>query len=249
LLKGAETVVHLAGIAHTGPGIADEAYDRVNRLATAELASAAKAIGIRHLVFISSIRGQSGPSSEQILRESDPPRPADAYGRSKLAAEDAVRAVGVPFTILRPVLIYGPGVRGNLARLIELARKPWPLPLGLCRNRRSLLARENLISAIHLVLALPLAKDETYIVADPSPLTMAEIVGAMRAGQGRRPGLVPVPPALIALAARAMGRADEWQRLGGNHVADPAKLLHAGWKPTIDTAAGLAALMRTAEPR
>ena len=153
LLKGAETVVHLAGIAHTGPGIADEAYDRVNRLATAELAGAAKAIGIRHLVFISSIRGQSGPSSDAILRESDPPHPTDAYGRSKLAAEDAVRAAGVPFTILRPVLIYGPGVKGNLARLIELARKPWPLPLGLCRNRRSLLARQNLIGAIHFALA------------------------------------------------------------------------------------------------
>ena len=75
------------------------------------LPGAAKAIGIRHLVFISSIRGQSGPSSDAILRESDPPCPTDAYGRSKLAAEDAVRAAGVPFTILRPVLIYGPGVK------------------------------------------------------------------------------------------------------------------------------------------
>ena len=111
LLKGVETVVHLAGIAHAGPEIADDAYDRVNRLATAELAGAAKAIGIRHLVFISSIRGQSGPSSDEILRENDPPRPTDAYGRSKLAAEDAVRAAGVPFTILRPVLIYGPGAQ------------------------------------------------------------------------------------------------------------------------------------------
>ena len=135
------------------PEIAEDAYDRVNRLATAELASAAKAIGIRHLVFISSIRAQSGPSSTEILRETDAPRPTDAYGRSKLAAEDAVRAAGVPFTILRPVLIYGPGVRGNLARLIELARKPWPLPFGLCRNRRSLLARQNLIGAIHFALA------------------------------------------------------------------------------------------------
>src|SRR4029079_7965413 len=127
---------------------------------------AEKAMGIRHLVFISSIRGQSGPSSDEILRESDPPRPADAYGRSKLGAEDAVPAAGVPFTILRPVLIYGPGVRGNLARLIELARKPWPLPLGLCRTRRSLLARQNLTGAIHFALAQPLAKGETYIVAD-----------------------------------------------------------------------------------
>jgi UDP-glucose 4-epimerase len=247
LLKGIETVVHLAGIAHAGPEIAEDLYDRVNRLATAELAKAAQASGVRHLVFISSIRAQSGPSSADILRESDAPQPTDAYGRSKRAAEDAVRAAGVPFTILRPVLIYGPAVKGNLDRLIRLAQQPWPLPLGLCSHRRSLLARQNLVSAIHFVLQQPSAKGETYIVADPMPLTLAEIVAALRAGQGRRPGLLPVPPVLIALAANTAGRGDDWQRIGGAMVADPTKLLQEGWKPTIDTRAGLAAL--TAAPR
>jgi len=249
LLKNVETVVHLAGIAHAGPEIAEQAYDRVNRLATAELASAAKAIGIGHLVFMSSIRAQSGPASTRVLRETDAPHPTDAYGRSKLGAEDAVRAAGVPFTILRPVLIYGPGVKGNFARLMELARKPWPLPLGLCRNRRSLLARRNLVGAIHLALASPAAKGETYIVADPTPLTLTEIVTALRAGEGRRPGLLPIPPALIALASSALGRAEEWQRLGGMLVADPIKLMHAGWKPAPDTRVGLVALARATSPR
>jgi UDP-glucose 4-epimerase len=249
LLKNVETVVHLAGIAHAGPEIAEQAYDRVNRLATAELASAAKVIGIGHLVFMSSIRAQSGPASTRVLRETDAPHPTDAYGRSKLGAEDAVRAAGVPFTILRPVLIYGPGVKGNFARLMELARKPWPLPLGLCRNRRSLLARRNLVGAIHLALASPAAKGETYIVADPTPLTLTEIVTALRAGEGRRPGLLPIPPALIALASSALGRAEEWQRLGGMLVADPIKLMHAGWKPAPDTRAGLEALAGATSPR
>ncbi len=249
LLKNVETVVHLAGIAHSGPEIAEQAYDRVNRLATTELASAAKAIGIGHLVFMSSIRAQSGPASTNVLRETDAPHPTDAYGHSKLGAEDAVRAASVPFTILRPVLIYGPGVKGNFARLMELARKPWPLPLGLCRNRRSLLARRNLIDAIHFALASPAAKGETYVVADPTPLTLTEIVTALRAGEGRRPGLLPVPPALIALASSALGRAEEWQRLGGMLVADPIKLMHAGWKPASDTRAGLAALARETSPR
>ena len=126
-----------------------------------------------------------------------------------------MRAAGVPFTILRPVLIYGPGVKGNFARLMELARKPWPLPLGLCRNRRSLLARRNLIDAVHFAVASSAAKGETYVVADPAPLTLAEIVTALRAGEGRRAGLLPVPPGLIALATRTLGRAEEWQRLGG----------------------------------
>jgi len=245
LLKNVETVVHLAGIAHAGPEIAEQAYDRVNRLATAELASAAKATGIGQLIFMSSIRAQSGPVSTQVLRETDAPQPTDAYGRSKLAAEDAVRAAGVPFTILRPVLVYGAGVKGNFARLMELARTPWPLPLGLCRNRRSLLARQNLIDAIHVALASPRTKGETYIVADPKPLTLTEIVTALREGHGRRPRLLPVPPALIALGARAFGRAEEWQRLGGMLVADPNKLMQAGWKPAPDTRADLAALART----
>ena len=246
LLKGVDTVVHLAGIAHAGPEITEDTYDRVNRLATAELAIAAKAAGIRHLVFISSIRAQSGPSSDNVLRETDEPRPTDAYGRSKLAAEEAVRTSGVPFTILRPVLIYGPGVKGNLDRLIRLAQKPWPLPLGFCRNRRSMLARQNLIGAIQFALQTPSAKGDTYIVADPRPLTLAEIVSALRAGQGRRPGLLPIPPALIALAANAMGRGDDWQRIGGAMVVDPAKLVLAGWRPAVDTRSGLAAL--TADP-
>jgi UDP-glucose 4-epimerase len=249
LLKNVETVVHLAGIAHAGPEIAEQAYDRVNRLATAELATAAKAIGIGHLIFMSSIRAQSGPISAKVLYETDAPHPTDAYGRSKLGAENAVRAAGVPFTILRPVLIYGPGVKGNFARLMELARTPWPLPLGLCRNRRSLLARRNLIDAIHLALASPVTKGETYLVADPAPLTLGEIVTALRAGEGRRPGLLPVPPALITLAASALGRVEEWQRLGGTLVVDPNKLLRAGWKPAPDTGANLAALASTTSPR
>jgi UDP-glucose 4-epimerase len=245
LLKDVETVVHLAGIAHAGPGIPEDAYDRINRQATAELAQTAKAIGIRHLVFVSSIRAQSGPSSTVAQTETTPPQPTDAYGRSKLAAEEAVHASGVAFTILRPVLIYGSNVKGNLARLVQLTRKPWPLPLGLCRNRRSLLSRQNLVEAIHVVLRSPGARGETYVVADPVPLTLAEIVAALRAGHDRTPGLLPVPPALFSMAFRAIGRGEEWDRIGGSLVANPTKLLRAGWAPTVETRTGLAAMAKT----
>jgi UDP-glucose 4-epimerase len=126
-----------------GEGIAEQTYDRVNRVATAELAAAARSAKIQRLIFISSIRAQSGPTSGHPLTEADPPQPTDAYGRSKLAAEEAVRLAGVPFTILRPVLLYGPGARGNLARLMHSHNRR-----GRCRlkfpNRRSLLSRQNL---------------------------------------------------------------------------------------------------------
>jgi UDP-glucose 4-epimerase len=249
LLSRMETVVHLAGIAHAGPGIAEDVYDRVNRLATAELANTAHAVGIRHLVFISSIRAQSGPASAAAIRETDTPQPTDAYGRSKLAAEQAVRASDVPHTILRPALIYGSGVKGNLARLMQLSQTSWPLPLGLCRNRRSLLARGNLIAAIHFALESPAARNQTFIVADPNPLTLAEIVAALRAGEGRSPGLLPVPSPLLAFAMKAAGRNDEWQRLGGTLVADPGKLIGAGWKPAIETPVGLQEMAQAASPR
>jgi nucleoside-diphosphate-sugar epimerase len=249
LLKGIDTVVHLAGIAHAGPGIAEEAYDRVNRLATAELAATARAVGIRRLVFISSIRAQTGPTAARVLTEADAPQPTDAYGRSKLAAEEAVRASEVPFTILRPVLIYGPGVKGNLASLMKLAQSPWPLPFGLLRNRRSLLARQNLVSAIRLSLDAPETAGQTYVVADPEPISLAQIVAALRAGEERWPMLLPVPSFLMGTPLKLMGRRDQWDRLAGELVVDPARLLAAGWRPTIETRAGLATMAQAASPR
>jgi nucleoside-diphosphate-sugar epimerase len=249
LLKDIDTVVHLAGIAHADAPIAEEVYDRVNRLATAELAAAARKSGVKRLVFISSIRAQSGATSDHTLTESDAPHPTDAYGRSKLAAEEAVRAAGVPFTIFRPVLVYGPDVKGNLLRFARLARSPWPLPFGKLANRRSILARQNLTAAIHLALVSPSTIGETYIVADPKPFTPGEIVAAMRAGEGRAPGLLPIPPAWMALAFKAINRPDLWERLGGELVADPRKLLQSGWRPPIDTRAGLAAMVQATSPR
>jgi nucleoside-diphosphate-sugar epimerase len=246
LLSDINAVVHLAGIAHITSGIAENLYDRVNRAATAALAAAAARDRIERLVFVSSIRAQSGPACDHPLTEADTPHPVDAYGRSKLAAEDAIRAAQLPFTILRPALIYGPGVKGNLADLIRLARTPWPLPLGALRNRRSLLARGNLVAAIHLALVAPAMLNETYVVADPEPLTIAQIVAALRAGLGRGPRLIPVPPSLLALALRATGRAQLWDRVGGDCIVDPTKLLAAGWRPIADTRAGLAATAQAA---
>ena len=138
------------------------------------------------------------------------------------------------------------GVKGNLADLIRLARSPWPLPLGALRNRRSLLARGNLVAAIHLALAGPAMLNETYVVADPEPLTIAQIVAALRAGLGRGPRLVPVPAPLLALVLRATGRAQLWDRVGGDCIVDPAKLLATGWRPITDTRAGLAATAQAA---
>jgi nucleoside-diphosphate-sugar epimerase len=242
LLEGFDQVVHLAGIAHTG-GVAPARYDRVNRLATAELAIAAAAAGVQQFVFVSSIRAQAGPSADHALTERDEPAPTDAYGRSKLAAEAAVRASGVPFTILRPALFYGPGVKGNFALLLRAARSRWPLPVRDFVNRRSLLCIDNFISALSFVLSSPATLGETYIVADPGiPPRLPDLLATLRRAQGRWPLIVPLPTHYVETPLRLLGRNAAWERLGGNLRVDPGKLIAAGWEPLHDTWAGLAAL-------
>ncbi len=245
LLEGVDQVVHLAGIAHTGPGIAPELYDRVNRAATAELAAAAAQAGVKHFVFVSSLRALSGPSADHALTERDEPEPTDAYGRSKLAAEAAVRASGVPFTILRPVLLYGPGAKGNFALLFRAALSRWPLPVKDFVNRRSLLDIDNFISALAFVFSTPATMGEMYIVADPGiPPRLADLIATIRQAQGRWPLILPLPTHYVETALRMLRRDATWERLGGNLRADPGKLIAAGWRPAHDTRAGLAALVQ-----
>ena len=249
LLDGVDAVVHLAGIAHIGSGVPEQQYDQVNHVATAQLSRAAAAAGVRRFVFMSSLRAQTGPSADHVLTERDEPRPTDAYGRSKLAAEAAVRASGVPFTILRPALVHGPHAKGNLATLMRLARLPLPLPFARFTNRRSMVALDNLIAAVRLALESPAAVGETFIVADPQPFTFAEIVTILRTATGRRAGLLPVPPKLFASLLALTGKRDLWERLGGTLVADPGKLIAAGWRPPADPAASLTAMAQAASPR
>jgi nucleoside-diphosphate-sugar epimerase len=247
LLEGADAVIHLAGIAHTGRAIAPELYDRVNRLATAQLAAAAARAGVRHFVFISSIRAQSGPSADHALTERDPELPTDAYGHSKLAAEDAVRSAGAPFTILRPVLVYGPAAKGNFAVLLRAARSRWPLPVREFANRRSMLGIDNLVSALTFVLSSQVTIGETYVVSDPGiPPRLSDVVATLRQTSGRWRLIVPMPTHYVEIPLRVLGRGDLWDRFGTNLRVDPHKLIAAGWRPQHDTREGLTALSHAA---
>jgi nucleoside-diphosphate-sugar epimerase len=249
LLHGVDQVVHLAGIAHTR-GADAASYDRVNRLATARLAAAAAQARVGHFVFVSSIRAQSGPAADHALTEHDTPAPTEIYGRSKLAAEEAVRASGVPFTILRPVLLYGPGVKGNLALLARAAATRLPLPVKDFGNRRSLLGIDNFVSALAFVLATPATIGETYVVADPGiPPRLSDVFVTLRQAQGRRAFIMPMSPDYIELPLRLFRRADVWHRIGGNLRVDAGKLIAAGWRPAHDTRGGLTAMVQAAAPR
>jgi UDP-glucose 4-epimerase len=244
LLAGVDAVVHLAGIAHIGPAIGESEYDSVIRAATADLAAACSKAGVHRLVFMSSVRAQSGAAAEGVLTENDEPRPTEAYGRAKLRAEAAVRAAGVPWTILRPTMVYGAGAKGNLATLLRAADSPWPLPFAAIAGQRSLVSLDNLIAAVLFGLNSQAAAGQVYLVADPAPVTLPQIIAALRRGLGRPPRLYPVPPAFFARALKLAGGDDVWARIGGSLVVDPSKLIAAGWQPDANTLGALARIAR-----
>lgn len=240
-----DIVVHAAGLAHVEEG--DQAYavyDRVNRAATEELVRAAKQFDIKRFVYISTVRAQIGSSAAHTVREEDEPLPTDSYGRSKLAAELAVRASGIPFTILRPVVVYGPNAKGNFHLLSRLASLPIPLPFAGLNNRRSLLGISNLNSAILFAIDIEAAINQTYLVADQTPLSVAEIVTQLRKAMGRGPGLIYVPPRLLQIALYLIRRRSLWDRLGGDLVVDTSKLQELGWRADVDTYSGFAAMLQ-----
>jgi nucleoside-diphosphate-sugar epimerase len=243
-LEGVDAVIHSAGFTHGMSGIPEDDYRLLNTEATIGLARAARRAGAKRFVFLSSIRAQSGPTAETVLTEADDPNPTDAYGRSKLAAERGLAELDLDWVSLRAALVYGPGVKGNIAQLMRLARLPLPLPLRSIGGRRSLLALENLSAAIEVVLTTPGPLRRPFIAADREVLTIDEMIAAMRDGLGRRPNVFAVSPALLRLLFRSIGHDNIYRRMSGSLVADPSALIGLGWAPPLNTADGLCRLMR-----
>jgi nucleoside-diphosphate-sugar epimerase len=243
LFDGVSHVVHLAGIAHAPGQLPDDVYARINADAVGELAVQARG-KIERVIFISSVRAQAGLSAEHVITEKDTPAPTDAYGRSKLEAEQLLAASGTGFTVLRPAVVYGKGVKGNIAALATIAKTPMPLPFGGLDNRRSLLALDNLVSAISFVLGAEEAANETFLVADAEPISVADLVAAMREGLGRPPHLVKVPTGAVRRIMKSFGREAEWERVSGSFVIDAGKLMRIGWRPAVKTRDGIVRMMR-----
>ena len=245
-LAGIDAVIHSAGLAHGMSGFPEDDYRAINTEATVGLARAVARAGVRRFVFLSSIRAQSGPVASEVLTEDMEPRPTDAYGRSKLDAERGLADVHIDWVAMRPVLVYGPGVKGNMAALVRLAAKSLPLPFGSLPGRRSLLSVDNLVVAIDTVLRADAPLRRPLIVAEPEALTIAEMIASLRRGLGRRPGLLPVPAPLLRYVFAMLDRAEAYERIAGSLVASAAALTALGWTLPVSTRDGLAALARTA---
>jgi nucleoside-diphosphate-sugar epimerase len=252
-IAGVDCVVHCAARAHVLDETATDPlaeYRRVNVRATEALARQAAAGGVRRLVYLSSI-GVHGVTTNGRgpFRHDDAPAPAEPYAVSKLEAERALRAIaareGIELVIVRPPLVYGPGVPANFLRLLRLVDRGWPLPFGAVRGRRSLLGVENLADLLLRCVQLPVAAGGTFLASDGEDLALPELIGLLAKFLGRRVPLLPVPPAMLRGAGRLAGVAAPLERLTGALEVDSTHTRDTlAWRPPVSVATGLAATAR-----
>lgn len=246
-LMGCEAVVHLAARAHVMHETEADplaVFRRVNRDGTARLAEQAAAAGVRRFIFVSSIKAQ-GESG--LLRAIDVPAPVDPYGIAKLEAERALSAAaaraGMETTVIRPPLVHGAGAKGNLATLMRVLSKGVPLPLAWVDNRRSLVGADNLADLIRVCLGHPAAAGATFLVRDAEDLSTPQLLRRLATAMGRRVVLLPVPPSMLRLTARMVGRQAMAERLLGSLTVDDAATRQAlSWEPPNSVDSGLAAM-------
>jgi nucleoside-diphosphate-sugar epimerase len=245
-LQGIDCVVHLAGLAH----VAGEAtaFQRVNCAGTLRLAEAAQRAGVSRLIFLSSVKVNGEATFGTPFRDDDEPHPDGPYAASKWAAEQGLARFaphgGMAIVILRPPLIYGPGVKANMLSLLRLCRRGVPLPFGAIDNRRSLLYLGNLVDAIGRTIEAPLLPGcHTYLLRDGDDLSTTALVRAIAVGLGRRPRTLAIPPRWLAAALALVGKRAAAERLLGSLTVDDSRFrADFAWQPPIPAAAGIAAM-------
>ena len=248
VLDGVATVVHLAARVHVMHDTEADpltAFRTVNVDNTLNLARQAAAAGVKRFVFISSVKvnGEFTPSG-RAFNESDAANPQDAYGQSKHEAEQGLRQIasdtGMEVIIIRPPLVYGPGVKANFAALVRAVQRGWPLPLGAVHNQRSLVALDNLVDFIVTCITHPHAANQTFLVSDGQDLSINELVRGMAQAAGVPARLLPVPVWALQAGASLLGKGDAVQRLCGNLQVDISKAWRLlGWVPPVSVDEGL----------
>lgn len=246
-LRDVDVVVHLAAIAHVPPGNAAASAQRlqaVNVAGTAALAGQAAAGGVRRFILVSSIKAVADHSSGEALSPAAPAAPEDAYGRAKLAGERELWRIcggaAMEGVVLRPAMVYGPRVKGNLALLASLVARGWPLPFGAVDNRRSLLSQWHLSAIVAAAIQRREAAGQVLHACDPEPVSTPALIEAVGAGLGRRARLLRVPPVLLRAAFAAVGRRDLSQRLLGSLEVDGSRTWSVlGLTPEHTTLAGV----------
>ncbi len=244
LVRDVDAVVHLVARTHVTDefgAAAMQKYRAVNVDVTRRLAKAALDVGVKHFVYLSSIKAVGNESNEP-LTEIHPCNPVDSYGITKLEAEQNIQDVlgnsDVGYTILRPPLVYGVGVKGNFLRLLNLVQRGMPLPR--ITNRRSMVHVSNLVDIVCLALTNERARDQIFHVADAQPVSTAELVSHIAAGMGRGSRLMPVPQNLLTQLGRAIGKQEEMRRLVDSLCVSIEKVTtELNWTPPVSIADGV----------
>lgn len=239
LFNGARAVIHLASRAHAPPG--DAGWLAAEHDTAAAIASIAAAVGIERTILLSSIKVLGEGTLTQPFSATSPPNPRDAYGRLKLAIENTMRQQGAPgLVVIRPPLVYGPGVQGNFRALLRPISRGMPLPLAAIRNRRAFVFRDNLLTLIETTLTHPAAPGQTFLVRDDEEIGTPQLVHEIARRIGKPARLFPVPPWLLRAGAAAIGRGDAVDRLIGSlTIDDSATRSRLGWQPPYSLADGL----------
>lgn len=245
-LENVEVLVHCAARVHIMSDLPDPLteYRKINVEGTLKLAEQASCAGVKRFVFISSIKvnGEATRLGKPYTAD-DIPAPCDPYGVSKMEAEQQLRVLaertGMEVVIIRPVLVYGPGVKANFLRMMNMIDKQVYLPLGTIHNRRSLVALDNLVDLIMVCLSHPSAANQTFLVSDDHDMSTTELLRRMGAALGKPARLFPVPAFMLKLAFVIIGRKAIAQRLVGSLQVDVGKTRRLlGWTPpsTVDSA-------------
>lgn len=237
-----DTIVHLAARVYVMHETATDAlaeFRRVNVLGTLQLARQAADSGVRRFVFVSSVK-VNGELTQlgRPFSADDRPAPVDAYGVSKLEAEQALldlaKTTGLEVVIIRPVLIYGPGVKANFLKMMQWLYRGMPLPFGLVNNQRSLVGLDNMLSLIMTCLDHPAAKNQIFLVSDGEDLSTPELLRRTAKALGKNARLLPLPTSVLAAAAGVFGKRDLAQRLCGSLQVDIDKTRELlGWAPFL----------------
>lgn len=246
-LNQVDVVFHLAARAHVMQDDVEDplaAFREVNLLGTVNLARQAAAAGVKRFVYVSSIKVNGEYTDVKPFTETDEPDPQDPYGISKWEAEQALQKIshetGMEIVIVRPPLVYGPGVKANFYSLLNLVSKALPLPLGSIHNRRSMIYVGNLVDALILCATHPVAAGQTYLVSDGEDVSTPQLIRAIASAMRRPDRVFPFPLSLMRSAASVLGRSSVVDRLTQSLEVDSGKIRkELDWRPPYSMQQGL----------
>jgi len=241
-VKHIDVVVHAAARVHIMDDVASDPlaeFRKVNVDGTLNLARQAADAGVKRFVFISSIKVNGETTTDKPpFSPDDTYQTTDPYGLSKLEAEQGLfrlsQETGMEVVVIRPPLIYGPNVKANFRKLIEMVDKGIPLPLGAVHNQRSLVALDNLVDFIALCVTHPKAAGEVFLISDGEDVSTSELLRKIGKALGKSARLIPVPVGWMWFSAKLLGKADVAERLFGSLQVDSSKARELlEWKPVV----------------